>query len=349
MKLQLLPAILLTAALTLGGCGSGAGTSSNGNGGGTGAPVDHPLDIAPAVDGDPMGVVIHRLDNGLTVMISENHNEPRFTAWISARTGSAKDPADATGLAHYLEHMLFKGTSRLGTVDWEQEKPHLDAINELYDQLFGTTDPEARAKIFAQIDEHSVAASQFSVPNEFDKLYDTWGARGLNAFTSTDQTSYTVDLPSNRLESWAMLEDERFSNPVFRIFQTELETVYEEKNRAMDNKGRVVYEAMSQGLYPEHPYGTQTTIGTVEHLKNPSIRKMYEYFHTWYVPRNMVSCYRANCTARVSRTTLTLILPWKLTSFSRARAIFFDSAKASWSVTAVASRITRSSLPALTA
>ncbi len=240
------------------------------------------------VPGDPMGVVVKKLANGLTLMVCENHEEPRAECWITTRAGSAKDPADATGLAHYLEHMNFKGTSKLGTMDWAKEKPHLDRITEIYDELFATTDPAKRAELYKAIDAENVAASGFEVPNEIDSLYDGLGFRGTNAFTNTDQTSYTVNIPANRIDTWAAIEFERFTDPVYRLFQTELEAVYEEKNRAMDNPAWADHEAKLLALYPDHPYGTQTTIGTTQHLKNPSLTKIYDYFHKWYVPGNMI-------------------------------------------------------------
>ncbi len=250
--------------------------------------VAAPAGPAPAVPGDPMGVIVKKLPNGFTVMISENHEEPRAECWITTRAGSAKDPADATGLAHYLEHMNFKGTTHLGTLDWEKEKPHLDRITQIYDELFRTADEDKRKDLYRQIDVENQAASAFEVPSELDNLYQGFGFKGLNAFTNTDQTSYTVNIPANRIDTWAQVEAERFSNPVYRLFQTELEAVYEEKNRGMDNKAWAVQEALLAGVFPDHPYGTQTTIGTVEHLKNPSLTKIYDYFHKWYVPGNMV-------------------------------------------------------------
>ena len=273
----LLPSLVLCAATVLTGCATVSTPDAGGRPGG----------LAPAVPGDPMGVVVRRLDNGLTVMISPNHEEPRIAAWITVRAGSAKDPADATGMAHYLEHMLFKGTSRLGTLDAAAEKPHLERITALYDELFETTDPARRAELQARIDAEGVAATRPQVSNGLDRLYDALGFSGLNAFTTTDQTSYIVNLPANRLEHWAAVESERFEDPVFRLFQTELEAVYEEMNQALDSPGRALFEALYLALFPQHPYGTQPTIGTVEHLKNPSITKMYEYFRTWYAPGNM--------------------------------------------------------------
>jgi predicted Zn-dependent peptidase len=235
---------------------------------------------------DPMQVHIYRLDNGLTVYLTENHQEPRFYAQVAVRAGSKNDPADATGLAHYMEHMLFKGTGRMGTLDYEKEKAHLDQVEALYEQHFTQTDPEARKAVYARINQENQLAAQYAVPNEIDRLYDSMGGRGVNAGTWEEGTLYEVDLPSNHLDQWARIESERFSRPVFRLFQTELETVYEEKNRSMDNKDRLIRESVDAVLYRRHPYG-RSILGTVEHLKNPSLKRMYEFYHTYYVPNNM--------------------------------------------------------------
>ncbi len=236
---------------------------------------------------DAMGVSIHRLANGLTVYLSPNKGEPRVSARIAVRAGSKNDPADSTGMAHYLEHMLFKGTSRLGTLDFEKERPHLDKIRALYEDLFKTRDEGARAKIYKEIDAENGKAAAFAVPNEFDRFYRSIGAEGLNAYTSDEQTVYVVSIPANRLEAWARMEAERFKSPVFRLFQSEIETVYEEKNRSMDNAERILNDEVENRLYKVHPYGQQPTLGSIEHLKNPSLAKMYAFYDRWYAPNNM--------------------------------------------------------------
>lgn len=241
---------------------------------------------APDAD-DPMSVHIYELDNGLQVYLTENHEEPRFYAEIAVKAGSKNDPADATGLAHYLEHLLFKGNQQLGTLDYAAEKPYLDQITALYEQHFNETDPEARAEIYAQINQVAQQASAYAIPNEIDKLYNGMGGAGLNAHTSHEETVYKIGLPSNRLQQWAKIESNRFIDPVFRLFHTELETVYEEKNQSEDNRDRVSYYAISELLYKKHPYGQQTTIGDAEHLKNPSLVYIQNYFDTYYVPNNM--------------------------------------------------------------
>ena len=235
---------------------------------------------------DPMQAHIYQLDNGLTVYLTQNKEEPRFYAEIAVRAGSKHDPQDATGIAHYLEHMLFKGSQKIGTLDYEKEQVHLDRIEALYEQHFGETDPEKRAAIYAQINAENQLAAAYAIPNELDRLYTAMGERGLNAHTWVEETVYKVELPANRLAQWAKTEAERFHEPVFRLFQTELETVYEEKNRSLDNKGRVIRKAVQEQFYKVHPYRV-TTLGTVEHLKNPSLKRMYEFYHLYYVPNNM--------------------------------------------------------------
>ncbi len=235
---------------------------------------------------DPMAAHIYQLDNGLTVYLTQNREEPRFYAEIAVRAGSKHDPQDATGIAHYLEHMLFKGSKKIGTLDYEKEQVHLDRIEALYEQHFGETNPKKRAAIYAQINAENQLAAAYAIPNELDRLYTAMGESGLNAHTWVEETVYKVELPANRLAQWAKIEAERFHHPVFRLFQTELETVYEEKNRSLDNKGRVIRKAVQEQFYKVHPYRV-TTLGTVEHLKNPSLERMYEFYHTYYVPNNM--------------------------------------------------------------
>lgn len=236
---------------------------------------------------DPMAVQIYRLDNGLTVYLTENHESPRFEAQIAVRAGSKNDPPDTTGLAHYLEHLLFKGTTHLGTTNFTLEKPHLDRITALYEQHFHETDPEKRKAIYEEINKESQLASQYEIPNEMDKLYKAMGEEGLNAHTWHEETVYKVGLPSNRLEQWAIIESERFQHPVFRLFQPELEIVYEEKNRTLDNKDEIILDAVNKLLFKQHPYGQQTTIGEVEHLKNPSLEHVMDFYRKYYVPGNM--------------------------------------------------------------
>ena len=243
--------------------------------------------INAADENDPLDAQIYKLDNGLRVYLTENHEEPRFYAEIAVRAGSKHDPIDGTGLAHYLEHLLFKGNQNLGSLDYSLEKPHLDRIVELYEEHHGETDTARRAEIYAEINSEAQLAAAYSVPGELDKLYNNMGGSALNAHTSFEETVYKIGLPSNRLKQWAEIESDRFVNPVFRLFHTELETVYEEKNRSLDSAGRIIGTAVNETLYKVHPYGQRPTIGTVDHLKNPSLVYIQNYFDTNYVPNNM--------------------------------------------------------------
>ena len=237
-----------------------------------------------------MQVFEHKLTNGLTVYLSPNKEEPRFYAEIVTRAGSKHDPSTNTGLAHYLEHLLFKGTKNFGTTDFAKEKPLLDQITDLYEKRSQESNESKRALIYEEINRISLEASKIAVPNEMDKVYSDIGGKGINAHTWHEETVYKVDLPANRLEHWAKIESERFANPVFRLFHTELETVYEEKNRAIDNKDRLLNREVNNLLFKVHPYGQQSTLGTIEHLKNPSITAIEEFYAQHYVPENMAIC-----------------------------------------------------------
>ncbi|MEI6652752.1 MAG: insulinase family protein [Chlorobiaceae bacterium] len=242
------------------------------------------------VPGDSLHTRIYTLKNGLTVYMSPYHDEPRIYTSIAVRAGSKNDPAETTGLAHYLEHMLFKGTDSLGSLDYEKEHVELEKITELYEQYRSTANIEKRAAIYKKIDSLSNAAAGYTVPNEYDKLLSSIGAQGTNAYTWVEQTVYVNDIPSNKFDQWLTIEAERFRNPVMRLFHTELETVYEEKNMTMDSDSRKIWENLFAGLFKKHTYGTQTTIGKAEHLKNPSIKNVVDYYRSHYVPNNMALC-----------------------------------------------------------
>ena len=238
-------------------------------------------------ENDPLGVREYTLSNGLKVFMSVYKDAPRIQTYIAVRAGSKNDPAETTGLAHYLEHMLFKGSHQLGTTDWEREKEEIQKIENLYEVYRKTTDEAARAAIYRKIDSISYVASTIAIANEYDKSMTAIGSEGTNAFTSNDYTMYVENIPANQLEAWAKVEGDRFPNLVLRLFHTELEAVYEEKNIGMAQDNRRVNETMMAALFPHHPYGQQTTIGTIEHLKNPSMKNIREYHAAYYVPNNM--------------------------------------------------------------
>ena len=243
-----------------------------------------------SVKGDPMQTRIYTLKNGLKVYLSVNKEKPKVQTYIAVRTGSKNDPAETTGLAHYLEHLMFKGTAQFGTTDMEAEQPLLDDIERRYEEYRQITDEALRKQKYHEIDSVSQLAAKYFIPNEYDKLMAAIGSEGSNAFTSNDVTCYIEDIPSNEIENWARIQADRFQNMVIRGFHTELEAVYEEYNIGLGSDSNKQYEAMMAKLFPSHPYGTQTTIGTQQHLKNPSITNIKNYFAKWYVPNNVAIC-----------------------------------------------------------
>ena len=242
------------------------------------------------VKGDPLDAKICTLDNGLKIYMTVNKDEPRIQTYIAVRVGGKNDPSDNTGLAHYLEHMMFKGTEQFGTSDYEAEKPMLAAIDSLFEVYRTKTDPAERLAIYHVIDSISYEASKLAIPNEYDKLMSMIGSEGSNAYTSNDVTCYVEEIPSNQIENWARIEADRFKNCVFRGFHTELEAVYEEKNMGLTDDGEKVIDAIDSMLFRNHPYGTQTVIGTQDHLKNPSLRTIRTHKDTYYVPNNVAIC-----------------------------------------------------------
>ncbi|HEU4556087.1 MAG TPA: insulinase family protein [Chitinophaga sp.] len=239
------------------------------------------------VTDDPMQARFYTLKNGLTVILSVNKKEPRIQTLIGVRAGSNNDPKDHTGLAHYLEHLLFKGTEKFGSLDWSKEKPYLDEIEGLYDTYNHTSGADARKTVYHQIDSVSGLAARYAIANEYDKMMAGMGAQGTNAHTWVEETIYEEDIPSNAIDKYLFVQGERFRDPVFRLFHTELEAVYEEKNRGLDNDSRKMYETMLAALFPTHNYGQQSTIGTIEHLKNPNLRAIRDFYDAYYVPNNM--------------------------------------------------------------
>ncbi len=238
------------------------------------------------VEGDPTGTRIYTLDNGLKVYTIVNKDEPRIDAQIAVKVGSKNDPRETTGLAHYFEHLMFKGTRQFGTQNYEAEKPMLDSVEALFEVYRKTEDPELRKAIYHQIDSISYEASKISIPNEYDKLMAALGASGTNAYTSYDVTCYVENIPSNQIELWAKIQADRFENCVLRGFHTELETIYEEFNMYNAQDGTKAFNALFDGMFKEHPYNTDV-IGLPSHLKNPSITNVKNYHDKWYVPNNM--------------------------------------------------------------
>ena len=242
-----------------------------------------------SVSGDPINARIYTLDNGLKVYMSVNKETPKIKVTIATKAGSKLDPSETTGLAHYFEHLMFKGTEHFGTKDWEKEKVLLDQIEQLFEQYRKIDESQTaeRKALYRQIDSISQIAAGLAIPNEYDKLMSIIGSNGTNAATWVDFTNYYENIPSNQLENFLFIQADRFQHPVLRLFHTELETIYEEKNMTLTQDSRRASTALMEGLFPHHPYGTQTTIGTQKDLRNPSITNVKKFFSTYYVPNNM--------------------------------------------------------------
>lgn len=242
--------------------------------------------ISPVQPDDPIGVSIYKLDNGITVAFFENHNTSTVFVAEMFKIGSVDDPADKTGMAHYLEHLLFKGSEKLGTVDYDKEKELLEQIDSLYSQREKSNDPEERNQLYLEIDRLSGLAAKYAVPNDYARIMGALGATDTNAFTSYYLTCYVNSIPANELERFFAIEKDRFANPVFRGFHTELETVYEELNMSEDRPERRLMQFVMQKLYPEHPLSIPI-IGTRHDLRNPSPARVMDFYRKYYTTSNM--------------------------------------------------------------
>lgn len=239
-------------------------------------------------------VVNYELPNGLSVYLNEDPNASVVLGAIAIKTGGKYDPADHTGTSHYLEHMMFKGTDEIGTIDYKAEKVYLDSIVMKYDELAATTDDAHRKEIQKEINALSLKAGKYAIPNELDKLLDGMGATMVNAFTSDEVVAYFNAFPVGQMEKWMELYSHRFKHPVFRLFQSELETVFEEKNMYADEFSSNLMESFMSYFYKKHPYGTQTVIGKSDHIKNPSLSTMQKMYDTYYVANNMALIMTGN-------------------------------------------------------
>ncbi len=226
----------------------------------------------------------YTLSNGLTVWLNEDHTQPKIFGAVVVKAGSKDSPN--TGIAHYFEHIMFKGTDKIGTTDYAAEKIILDSITQKYDQLAATKDKKLASDIQNQINELSIKAADYAIPNEFDRLISKYGGSQLNAGTSYDMTVYFNEFSPQYIEQWAMINSERLINPVFRLFQNELETVYEEKNMYSDFMGALAMEKVMERYFYPHPYA-YPIIGSTEYLKNPRISQMQQFFEEYYVASNM--------------------------------------------------------------
>ena len=224
-----------------------------------------------------------KLSNGMTVWLNEDHSQPKVFGAVVVKAG-AKDCPN-TGIAHYFEHIMFKGTDRIGTTDYAAEKPWLDSISAQYDLLSQTKDEAIRTRIQKHINELSIKAADYVIPNEYSRLISKYGGSSLNAGTGQDLTYYHNSFLPQFMEQWCWLNSERLMTPVFRGFQGELENVYEEKNRAADDMGDV-QDKIFKAVFKTQPYA-YPVLGSTENLKNPRLSDMAAFFKKYYVASNM--------------------------------------------------------------
>jgi predicted Zn-dependent peptidase len=227
----------------------------------------------------------HTYKNGLTLHYTENKSQPNFYAAVVVNVGGKEGPREFTGLAHYLEHLLFKGNHKVGSIDYEKEKEVHNKIIELYEQKQKIKDPLKRQQYDSEINKLSLIEAKYGNATEFATLSTSIGNEVINAYTSDEQTVYTTEFPSNKFQQWAEFEAERYKNPIFRTFQWELEIVYEEKNISLSQAPQIASQKISEALYPGHNYSN--VLGEIEHLKNPSIKAVYDFFNKYYIANNM--------------------------------------------------------------
>ena len=259
------------------------------------APPLHAAPPAPQVRaGLGEKVIEHTLKNGMKLLMVERHTSPTVSAWIRFRVGSADERSDERGLAHLLEHMLFKGTTTLGTKDYAAEKPILDKIEETANQLMAEkakrekSDTSKIAELQKQLASLEADASKYVIKDEFFELYSKNGGVGYNAFTSRDGTTYLISLPSNKLELWAAIESDRMQNAVLREFYTERSVVMEERRRSYDaDPESKLWETFVASAFLAHPYG-QPTIGWMPDIENLTRTKAERFFHAYYGPHSAI-------------------------------------------------------------
>ena len=239
---------------------------------------------------DPFHLTIHTLSNGLTVYLSCQSHKPRIETRVVIRAGAAQDPSDSTGAAHLLEHLMFKGSRSIGALADEAEQKILAEISDCFEEMRIAEDEQTRAEGFRRIDALNQQASALSLAGEYDRILSHIGARGVNAFTGINDTVYKCDIPSDELARWVKLEAERFSRPVIRSFLTEIEAVFEEFNQDQDDDFSRARDLLLARLFPDHPYGNHSILGTREHIKAPSIKRIDEFRKTWYRPEHMAIC-----------------------------------------------------------
>jgi len=245
----------------------------------------------------------YTLKNGLRVILYRNTTSPTIACYLKIGVGAANEPFDIAGTAHLLEHLLFKGTEELGTLDYKKEKPLLEQIEKtgakldsvrrkIDDPVITETEKKELEKeevsLRAQLEQLQKKAAPFILSEEDSRVYSLAGEVGYNAYTSSDVTNYQIKLPKNRLELWAELESHRFLNPVFREYYEERDVVLEERRMRYDsNPGNLLYELFNKTAFGYSPYG-KPVIGFAHNITKLDIEDTKTFFKHNYIPSRMV-------------------------------------------------------------
>src|SRR5438552_302199 len=238
-------------------------------------------------------ITVKKLNNGLVVLICERPEAPVFSFYTHVDAGSDREYPGITGLAHMFEHMAFKGTDKIGTNNYAEEKPALEKVETAYQAYLRERektvgrDNKKLADLEKNWKDAIATAQKYVVENEFGQIVEQEGGEGLNAFTDNEETGYHYSFPSNRLELWAYLESERFLHPVLREFYKERDVVHEERRLdESDPFGRLL-EQFVAAAYIAHPYG-QPVVGWPSDLESFSMTDAEKFYKMHYVPGNMV-------------------------------------------------------------
>ncbi|NJR39010.1 MAG: insulinase family protein [Leptolyngbyaceae cyanobacterium CSU_1_4] len=251
-----------------------------------------PANIQPYLDGVIDKISEFTLANGMKFIVMERHQAPVISLMTYVNIGAAYEAEGKTGAAHFLEHLAFKGTQRIGTTNYKAEKVILDQIDKLFTQLQAakaTGNTAEVTRLQTAFNAARAEAAQYVEQNKYGQIVEQAGGVGLNATTSADATRYFYSFPANKLELWMSLESERFLDPVFREFHEEKDVILEERRMRTDNSpiGKMIEEFLETAL-PGHPYG-RPVIGSAEDLQNMSREDVQKLYQTYYTPDNIIA------------------------------------------------------------